>query len=76
VSRQDAKAPGRKNSKHEIRNPKQYQMTQIRKFKTGFPRFGWISQIWDSSVPEFVLDFAIRISNLVLAGAARADVVP
>jgi hypothetical protein len=35
-----------KNSKHEIRNPKQCQITKIEKFKTGFPRFGfWISQI-------------------------------
>jgi len=69
----NAKAQRTKNSKHEIRNPKQYQMTKIRKIQNRLPSDSvfWIFPIWDLSVPEFVSDFDIRISDFVLGASWR-----
>jgi hypothetical protein len=54
-----------KNSKHEIRNSKQIQMTKISQFpnkRSSNPVF-WNFRVWDLFCPRFVSNFDIRISD-------------
>ena len=62
-SRKDAKTPRTKNSKHEIRNSKQFQMTKICKIPNRLHSDSvfWIFPSGDLFVSEFVSDFDIRI---------------
>jgi hypothetical protein len=60
------RAPRTTNSKHEIRNSKQFQMTKICKIPNKLPSDSvfWIFPILDLFVSEFVSDFDIRILDL------------
>ena len=60
-----------KNSKHEIRNPKQFQMVKNQKiFKQ--TRLGF--RDWDLNL-SFVSDFDIRISDFVCRWLAAINIV-
>jgi len=56
----------KRSTKHEIRNPKQFQMIKIGKIPNKIPSDSmfWIFPILDISVSAFVSDFDIRISDL------------
>jgi len=73
ISRKAAKGAKNKNSKHEIRNSKQIQMTKISQIpnKLFSDSVFWIFPILDSPVSAFVSDFDIRISDLCRSVLAR-----
>jgi len=68
------------NSKLEIRNPKQIQMTQIRNSKRwalrAWSKMGWRFGHLNFEIFVFVSDFVLRISNLKILPIPIGDPKP